>query len=90
MSATGFQRRRRLLEAEAAEAAGNVTATAPAPAPGPANEQAPAAGQAEKPLAEYTMKELRELAKDKGITLGGELTKKADIVAAIEKALGES
>jgi hypothetical protein len=41
-------------------------------------------------LSDLTVKALRELAAEKGITLGRDLTAKADIVAALEKALGES
>lgn len=75
MSATGFQRRRRGL-------------------PGPIvfEESSPAAQEPERgpALADMTVKELRALAADKGIALGRELTAKADILAAVEKALGES
>lgn len=105
MSATGFQRRRRMLEAEVArqpQAAGgddfNFFAgefASPSGQPvavpaGDAKKDIEAGGDSVKSLAELTVKELRALAADKGIVLGRELTAKADILAAVEKALGES
>ena len=92
MSATGFQKRRRDLEAQAEQAVENVTAQPPTvtgqtntPAGNPSSGGDPA-----KSLADMTVKELRAMADAKSITLGRELTKKADIVSAMEKALGES
>lgn len=76
MSATGFQRRRRGL-------AGPVVFEERPAAPDQEQERGPA-------LADMTVKELRALAADRGIALGRELTAKADILAVVEKALGES
>lgn len=79
MSATGFQRRRRMLEdAQAVQEQPKVQQPA---------TQLPERGPA---LADMTVRELRALAADKGIALGRELTAKADILAAVETALGES
>lgn len=87
MSATGFQRRRRMLEAQAEQSVESVAAPEQPKTP---ETPARAAANAGPVLADMTVNELRALAAEKGITLGRELARKADIVAAMEKALGES
>lgn len=106
MSATGFQRRRRMLEEVptagqqqpsgrddfnifAAELVDHTGQPVAVPA-GDAKKDIEAGGDSVKSLADLTVRELRALAADKGIALGRELTAKADILAVVEKALGES
>lgn len=47
-------------------------------------------GEDKKPLKDYSIKELKALAKSKSIDIPKDCTKKADIIALIEQAVGST